>query len=191
MDVTLDTPVGQYAPDFELPGIDGDVHHLAQYLVNYKAIGVVVMGNYCPYVHQALPYLKQLQTQLVPQGVTLVGINGNDTTADEDESVEGMKHFAQAHQLNFPYLRDKTQDVLRTFKAAMTPDVFLLDQNGIVCYAGAMAVGIGDGQWTTDITNILGSAEAMLELAIAQLLSGQPIATPYTKVVGTPIKWRS
>ncbi|MEB3233066.1 MAG: redoxin domain-containing protein [Leptolyngbyaceae bacterium] len=186
--MTVETPIGQYAPDFELPGVDGTVHHLTQYLVDSKAIGVVVMGNYCPYVRQSLPYLKHLQTQLVPQGVTLVGINGNDTTADEDESVAGMKQFAQTHQLNFPYLRDKTQDVLRTFNAMMTPDIFLLDQRGIVCYAGAIALNLGTEPLPPAL---IGSPNAMLEVAIAQLLSGESITTPYTEVSGTPIKWRT
>ncbi|MGK7889271.1 MAG: thioredoxin family protein [Leptolyngbyaceae cyanobacterium] len=188
MVVTLETPIGQYAPDFELPGVDGEVHHLTQYLVNSKAIGVVVMGNYCPYVHQSVPYLKHLQTQLASNGVTFVGINGNDTTPEQDESVAGMTQFAQAHQLNFPYLRDKTQDVLRTFKAMMTPDVFLLDQDGIVRYAGAIAVGLDHTPLTPDIA---GSPNATLEVAISELLANQPITTPCTEVVGTPITWRS
>ncbi|BAZ65498.1 hypothetical protein NIES4106_02370 [Fischerella sp. NIES-4106] len=30
---TNNTPVGIYAPDFELPGIDEQVHHLSRYLI--------------------------------------------------------------------------------------------------------------------------------------------------------------
>jgi len=43
--------IGHYAPDFELPGIDDTVHHLARYLEKFQAVGVVMMRNHCPYVH--------------------------------------------------------------------------------------------------------------------------------------------
>ena len=29
------SPIGQYAPDFELPGVDDQVHHLARYLEQF------------------------------------------------------------------------------------------------------------------------------------------------------------
>lgn len=44
------TPIGGHAPDFELPGVDHSVHHLARYLEQYSIVGVVFMGNNCPYV---------------------------------------------------------------------------------------------------------------------------------------------
>ena len=28
---TIKTPIGSYAPDFEIPGVDGGVHHLFRY----------------------------------------------------------------------------------------------------------------------------------------------------------------
>jgi len=35
------TPIGNYAPDFEVLGVDDEVHHLARYLEKYQVIAVI------------------------------------------------------------------------------------------------------------------------------------------------------
>ncbi|HEY9751085.1 MAG TPA: redoxin domain-containing protein, partial [Allocoleopsis sp.] len=72
---TVGTTIGSYAPDFELPGIDNAVHHLARYLERSKAVGVVFMCNHCPYVRLYLDRLKQIQATFQGQKFTLIGIN--------------------------------------------------------------------------------------------------------------------
>lgn len=175
------TPINQYAPDFELPGVDDAVHHLARYLENYKAVAVIFMANQCPEVIQYLDRLKQLQQDYQPQGITLVGINPNDAIGSPEDNFEQMKAFAQMHQLNFPYLRDVTQDVAQSFGATNTPEAFLLDQEGILRYRG-------------QIDDAPASAEAVtqtyLKTAITQLLAGIPIVPAETESQGKPIRWR-
>lgn len=176
------SPVGSYAPDFELPGINDIVHHLARYLDIYRAVGVVIMGNQCPYVQAYLERLKHIQAEFEPQGVTLIGINASDASQVPEDDFEHMKRFAASHQLNFPYLRDETQDVAQAFGATRTPHVFLIDSNSVICYCGA-------------IDDSAEEAEAVkhpyLRRAIAQLLKGETIATPMTEPVGCAVKWRS
>jgi len=94
--------VGGYAPDFELPGVDGAVHHLRRYLSSHRAIAVVFMCNHCPYVRLYLERLKQIQSAFAEQGVVLIGINANDDAQYPDDSYEKMKQFAAQYQLNFP-----------------------------------------------------------------------------------------
>lgn len=177
----LGTPVGSYAPDFELPGIDGGVHHLAQYLQRYRAVGVVIMCNHCPYVRMYLDRLKHCQTEFEPQGCTLVGINANDDSQYPEDSFEQMKRFAADHQLNFPYLRDVTQDVARSFGAQRTPEVFLIDQSGVVQYSGA----IDDSPQAPDSVQT-----HYLRDAITRLLTDQSIHAPATSAIGCSVKWR-
>lgn len=177
----MSTPIGSYAPDFELPGTDGAVHHLAQYLRAFRAVVVVFMCNQCPHVQLYLDRLKQLQADFQAQGMTLIGINPNDAAQLAEDSFENMKRFAADQQLNFPYLRDVTQDVAQSFGVERTPHVFLLDQDGILCYRG----GIDDSP--NDSTAVKAD---YLRDAIASLLAGEPIAPAQTDPVGCPIKWR-
>ncbi len=175
------TPIGSYAPDFELPGVDGSVHHLAQYLKQFKAVGVVFMCNHCPYVRLYIDRLKQIQTDFEAQGVTLIGINPNDETRYPEDNFESMKRFATEYQLNFPYLRDITQDVAEAFGAERTPEVFLLDQAGVLRYSGSV---------DDNVQNPAGVKAPYLREAIANLLGDSPITAATTSPVGCSLKWR-
>jgi peroxiredoxin len=175
------TQIGSYAPDFELPGIDGSVHHLARYLEQYRVVGVVFICNHCPYVRMYLDRFKQIQAQFQPQGFTFIGLNPNDAEKFPEDSFEQMKPFAATNQLNFPYLRDVTQDVALTFGAIKTPHVFLLNQQGVLCYTGA----IDDNAQTPQAVKT-----PYLQTAITQVLQGQPVALATTDPVGCSVKWR-
>jgi peroxiredoxin len=177
----LGTAIGGYAPDFELPGTDGAVHHLARYLEKYQAIGVVFICNHCPYVQMYVDRLKQLQTEFADRGFTLIGINPNDAEQYPADGYEEMQAFAEAQAVNFPYLRDMTQDVAQTFGAEKTPHVFLLNREGRLCYSGA----IDDNAQDTSAVQ-----QQFLRGAIAQVLDGQPIAQPETTPIGCSVKWR-
>ncbi len=174
------TAIGGYAPDFELPGVDGTVHHLAKYLERFQAIGVVFMCNHCPYVKLYLDRLKQIQTDFQGQRFTLIGINPNDAEKFPEDSYDNMKSFTSRHQLNFPYLRDVTQDVALSFGAVKTPQVFLLNQQGIVCYSGAI----------DDNANTPQAVKAgYFRTAIAQVLNNAPMTRTTTDPVGCSVKW--
>ncbi|HEY9640910.1 MAG TPA: thioredoxin family protein, partial [Coleofasciculaceae cyanobacterium] len=159
--------IGSYAPDFELPGTDGLVHHLTRYREKFQAVGVIIMCNHCPYVRLYLDRLKQIQAEFQAQGFTLIGINANDDQSYPEDSFDQMTAFAAEHQLNFPYLRDLTQDVARSFEAERTPEAFLIDRLGIVRYRGA----IDDNPQNSSAVTA-----DYLRIAIAQLLSRQSIS---------------
>ncbi|WP_199249203.1 thioredoxin family protein [[Phormidium] sp. ETS-05] len=180
--------IGTHAPDFELPGIDQSsgnqmvqVYHLGRYLAEERAVCAVFMSNQCPYVRQYMERLKQIQADFEGQGATLIGINPNDAAVDPKEDLERMKTFAAEQQLNFPYLRDANQDVARTFGASKTPEVFLLDKQGIICYHGAI---------DDNANNPTAVTTSYLRQALAEILAGQAISVSQTGVVGTPLKWR-
>ncbi|MEH1888979.1 MAG: thioredoxin family protein [Nostoc sp.] len=179
---TIDTPVGSYAPDFELPGIDGQVHHLRRYLEKFRAVGVISMCNHCPYVEWYLDRLKNIQAEFAPEGFTLIGMNGSDGNHHIRPSFENMKAFAQHHDLNFPYLWDSTQDVTRSFGATKTPMAFLIDTNGIVRYKGQI------DDHPQDASAV---GEDYLKTAIASLFLAQEINIPQTEAIGTTLIWRN
>lgn len=178
---TTGTPINGYAPDFELPGIDEDVHHLSRYLEKFRAIAVIFMCNHCPYVHLYLNRMKELQADFQDRDVTLIGINANDQTQYPDDSFENMKIFAANNQLNFPYIRDVAQDVAESFGASKTPEVFLLDQDGRLRYKGLIDDNADDPA-AVQVSYLRG--------AIDQLLKSEPVEPSSTEAIGCSIKWR-
>ncbi|MCP2728180.1 thioredoxin family protein [Limnofasciculus baicalensis] len=177
----IGTPIGSYAPDFELPGIDGEVHHLSSYLRNWRAVAVIFMSNECPCVSAYLYRLKQIQSQFQSQRVTLVGINANDLYQYPKDSFEKMKKFARVNQLNFPYLWDPTQDVAQGFGAEITPEVFLIDKKGILRYSGQ----IDDSPHQAEEVRV-----RYLENAIAAVLAGEEVSPKSTEAIGSNLRWR-
>ncbi|RCJ23335.1 alkyl hydroperoxide reductase [Nostoc sp. ATCC 43529] len=175
---TIDTPIGSYAPDFELPGIDGQVHHLSRYLEKFRAVGVVFICNDCPYVELYVDRLKNIQAEFALSSFTLIAMNGSDSGS----TFENMKAFAQRHELNFPYLWDPTQDVTRSFGATKTPMAFLIDSTGIVRYKGQI------DDRPQDPASV---GQDYLKTAIGCLFAGQEIVIPQTEPIGTTLIWRN
>ncbi|HEY9804766.1 MAG TPA: thioredoxin family protein [Leptolyngbyaceae cyanobacterium] len=178
---TSNTPVGGYAPDFELPGIDNQVHHLSRYLENFRAVGVISLCNYCPYVNLYLDRIKSIQGEFAADGFVLIGINASEITEGSFTSLASMKAFAQKHELDFPYLWDSTQEVSRSFGATKTPMAFLIDRHGILRYRG---------QIDNHPHKPSSIGEDYLRNAIAALLKGEQIPVPETEPVGTSLIWR-
>ncbi|MDY7014394.1 MAG: thioredoxin family protein [Cyanobacteriota bacterium] len=173
--------IGDRAPDFELPGTDGEVYHLTRYLETQQAVGVIFMSNQCPSVRSYLARLKQIQSDFSDRGLLLIGINANDAEQCPEESFAQMKTFAREHQLNFPYLRDSSQDVAHSFGAQIAPHVFLLDRAGTIRYCGA----IDDSPDSPETVQ-----HPFLRKAIAALLDGKDIETTNTEPVGCSLRWR-
>lgn len=177
----LGTPIGSYAPDFELLGVDDAVHHLAPYLETLRGVAVIFMSNHCPYVCSYINRLKDIQSEFYHQGFTLIGINSNDSNQSPDDNFSHMKEFARARKLNFPYLWDPTQDVAQSFGAEKTPEAFAIDAGGVLRYSGQ----IDDNAQNPDAVQV-----AYLHNAIKALLVGEPIVPKSTSAIGSPLVWR-
>ena len=175
------TPVGNYVPDFELPGIDDQVHHLSRYLEQWRAVGVVFICNQSSYVDFYLDRLKQIQSQFEQQGFILVGINAKDANQYPECRFEKMKQFARDRKLNFPYLWDSTQDVAQGFGVEKIPTAFLIDKEGILRYTGS----IDDSPQEPEAVRV-----PYFKNAIAALLSGEDISPQSTEVTGSQLEWR-
>ncbi len=169
---TFPSSVGNYAPDFEIPGVDREVYHLSKYLHTHRLVCVVFLSNCCLIVRSQLPKLKDLQAKFSGLSTfTVVGINSNDSRQEPEESFEKMQTFAQQMQLNFPYLWDSTQDVALGFKAQVSSEVFVVNQQGLVLYGG--------------------NIEDLKDDLITTMLSAEDFAPVSTEPIGNPIKWRS
>jgi peroxiredoxin len=179
--ISVAPPIGKYAPDFELPDIHGTVHHLTRYLETWQVIAVVMLSHRCPDVRSCIQELNAIQSEFASQRVMVIGMNANDEEQVPEDSYGQMKAFAETYTIQFPYLRDVTQDVARTFGAETTPQAFLIDNTGKIRYIGALRHSSDPSQ----------PAKPYLREAIAHLLAGEPIAVPITQATGCPIRWRN
>jgi len=181
--------IGSAAPDFALPGIDDQVHKLA----DYKAPILVVMFlcNHCPTSQLYEGRMKKLVEDYRAKGVDFVGINPNDPKAvnlselgytDVSDSLDEMKIRAEYRHFNFPYLYDgETQSVTQAYGAQATPHVFIFDKDRKLQYEGRI-----DNAQRESLVKIH-DARAALDA----MLAGQPVAVPHTPSFGCSTKWKS
>lgn len=135
--------LGIRAPDFALPGTDGQTYRLADF-AGPRGTVVVFMCNHCPYVKAVVARMAADAKVLAAEGIGFVGISANDAEAYPEDSFENMKRFAARHALPFPYLYDESQAVARAYKAECTPDFFGLNASGEVQYRGRLDEGRKD-----------------------------------------------
>jgi peroxiredoxin len=123
---SLLTPVcdfGAPAPDFALPGVDGQVWTRDDCL---GATGLLVMFicNHCPYVKAVRERIVRDAKDLQTLGIGCVAIMSNDPADYPEDSFENMQRVATEFGYPFPYLLDATQEVARAYGAVCTPDFF-------------------------------------------------------------------
>jgi peroxiredoxin len=176
MGFTID--IGQPAPDFDLPGVDGKNYSLADFAD--APVVVAFTCNHCPYVVGSEERIQAMADDYGPRGVALVAINSNE---DENHPTDSFAHMitrAQERGFTFPYLRDATQDVAKAYGAQRTPHFFVLDRDRRVVYTGRMDDNPREADKATT---------RELRDALDQLLAGQPITVPVTDPIGCNVKW--
>ena len=131
--------IGSPAPEFDLPGVDGKNHNLAEY-AGADVLAVLFTCNHCPSAQGAESRVKKLVADYKKAGTSfqLIAISPNDPLsvrlnelgyAVYGDTLEEMKKHAVDQGFNFPYLYDgETQSVSRAFGCVATPHVFIFDK---------------------------------------------------------------
>jgi peroxiredoxin len=172
--------LGTETPAFELPGVDGRTHSLADYR-DARLLALIQSCNHCPYVRAWEERLIAIQRDYLDRGVKLVAVNSNDTESYPDDSFEEMLARAEREGFNFDYLFDEDQSLARALGAERTPEVFLFDQDRRLVYHGA----IDDSRDETAVT-----AHYLREAIEAALADREP-PVGETPAVGCTVKWRA
>jgi thiol-disulfide isomerase/thioredoxin len=180
--------LGASAPDFCLPGIDGQTHCLAEYAAS-KVLAIVFTCNHCPTAQLYETRIKQLAADYKDRGVTLIAIQPNNPNAvrldemgytDVGDSFDDMKIRAAYRSFNFPYLYDgEDQKTAREYGPAATPHIFIFDAHRKLQYQGRIDNNPREALVTSkDARN-----------AIDSILAGLPVKVAKTPSVGCSTKW--
>jgi peroxiredoxin len=180
--------IGAPAPDFCLPGIDGQTHCLEEY-AGSKVLVIAFICNHCPTAQLYESRIKQLAADYRERGVTLVAIQSNNPSAvrldemgytDVGDSFEEMKVRAAYRHFNFPYLYDgETQRVSQAYGPFATPHLFIFDGERKLRYEGRVD--------NNPRERLVTSRDA--RKAIEALLVGKPVPLAKTPSVGCSTKW--
>jgi len=128
----LGTLINQPAPDFELPDLEGRVHHLMDY--RGKIVIVNFWSSECPHSERTDKIIVSMFGQWREDAVML------SIAANRNESLEVVKKTAAARRLP-KVLIDADHSVADLYDAQTTPHTFVIDREGILRYRGAVDDG--------------------------------------------------
>ena len=171
--------IGSKLPDFNLPATDGKNYSPSTFKES-KVLVVMFTCNHCPYVKAYEGRFVLLQDYFKSKGVNFVAVNANDEENYPEDSFENMVKRAKEKNYNFPYLRDKTQEVAKVFGASFTPEIFVFDEKRIMQYHGRI-----DDNWQEPDKVI----KHNLREAIESILENKPIDRANTQAIGCTVKW--
>jgi peroxiredoxin len=173
---------GEAAPDFELPGTDGETYSLDDF-ADHDALLVVFTCNHCPYAKAKFDELNHIAER--DDAVAVVGINPNDAEEYPDDSFERMQELVEDGTIRYDaYLRDESQGVAREYGAVCTPDPFLFARERgefRLAYHGR----IDDAPNPDDEPT-----EMEMRDIVDRLLAGEEIDDEFRPSRGCSIKWR-
>lgn len=155
------------------------VSHELYYYDDMKAIVVLVQGNGCPIVRNAMPRFQALKDQYADQGVQFFMLNSN--LQDNRQTVA-----AEADEFGYdiPILIDDTQIIGESLDLVRTGEVFVLDpKTWSVTYTGAVDDRLTYENQKPEAT------EHYLKDAIDEMLAGKPVEVASTDPLGCLINF--
>jgi peroxiredoxin len=180
--------IGEKAPDFDLPGVDGRRYSLADF-ASAPVLVIVFTANHCPTAQAYEERIQALHRDYRAKGALLVAVSPNDPQAvrldelgytDLSDSLDEMVVRARERGFQFPYLYDgETQAVSRLYGPQATPHVFVFDRDRRLRFNGRI----------DDKENPALASTHETRDAIEALLAGKPVPVEKTKVFGCSVKW--
>jgi peroxiredoxin len=181
--------IGAPAPDFSLPGVDGNTYSLASFK-KARILVLIFTCNHCPTAQAYEDRIIRLTRDYSAKGVAVAAIMPNDPTSinldelgytDMGDSFEEMKLRAAEKKYNFPYLYDgETEEASKKYGPIATPHVFIFDAERKLRYSGR----VDDVEKPTKTPHSLDARNA-----IDALLNNKAVPVTTTKVFGCSIKW--
>lgn len=123
--------VGNLAPDFKLPTLDGETIQLSE--LRGERVMVNFWATWCPPCRAEMPDMQKFHEN---KDINILAVNLTETEGD----LMNVQNFIQEYGLTFPILKDENTEVANTYQIQPIPSTFMIDSNGIIQYKafGAM-----------------------------------------------------
>jgi len=181
-----ETEVGKTAPSFTLPDTNGKELSLGNFKGKY-----VVLEWYnpdCPFVgkHYRSGNMQGLQKEFTSKGVVWLSIDSS-APGEQGNYPPGKLNEISARDgaARTALLLDPDGKVGRLYGAKTTPDMYIINPDGVLVYKGAI-----DNKRSTDLADVK-TATNYVKSALQAVMTGKPVATTDTQPYGCSVKYRS
>lgn len=174
--------IGSAAPEFTLKDTDGKEVSLAQF--KGKVVVLEWFNSGCPFVkrhHEKYKTMADTAKKYADKNVVWIAINsGAPGKEGHGLDADAKKNWSIA----WPILNDETGKVGRLYGAKTSPHMYVIDQEGILRYMGAIDNDPKDEKPAGDKLNYVSQA-------LDELLAGKPVSQAETKPYGCRVKYAS
>lgn len=175
--------IGAKAPGFTLTDLNGKEHTLSEYTAKGKTVVLEWFSPDCPFVkkhyREDTGTMLAIEQDMKDQPVVWLRINsarkGHPTTG-----VEHNKKAAQDWGITTPILLDETGSVGMSYNAKRTPEMYIINKEGVLVYHGAID-NRSDASAPGDVNYVRN--------ALQQVLAGETVTTTETKAYGCGVKY--
>jgi len=176
--------VGQPAPAFTLKDSNGQSHNLSDF--KGKFVVLEWLNHGCPFVvkHYESGNMQKLQKEYTGKDVVWLSIVSSapgkqgHMTPEETNKTKADKGSAAT-----AVLLDEDGAVGKLYDAKVTPELYVVDPEGTLIYAGAI-----DDKKSTDTADVAG-AKNYVKQALDEAMAGKPVSEPSTTAYGCGVKY--
>ena len=176
--------VGEAAPDFSLPAVDGKTVNLADF--KGKVVVLEWFNKECPFVrkHYDSKNMQNLQKEMTGKDIVWLTINSSaEGKQGHETAAQGLETLTKEGAASTAYLLDADGKVGKLYDAKTTPHMYVIDKDGKLACAGAI-----DDKASAYVSDIEGSKN-YVRAAVDALASGQQVAEASTKAYGCGVKY--
>lgn len=175
--------VGAKAPDFTLTDIHGEKHTLSEYTAEGKTVVLEWFSPDCPFVKKHYRddtgTMLAIQNEMKDQPVVWLRIN-SARAGHASTGVERNKRAASDWGINTPILLDESGAVGKSYNAKRTPEMYIIDEEGVLRYHGAI---------DNDSKASKPGEVNYVRNALQQVLAGETVSKTTTKAYGCGVKY--
>lgn len=172
--------VGEKAPNFTLTDTDGKTHSLSDF--KGKVVVLEWFNPGCPFVvkhHEKNKTMAELAAEFASKDVVWVAINSG-APGKQGHGLELNKEHKSKWGIAYPILLDEPGEVGRMYGARTTPQMYIIDKDGVLRYNGAIDNDPSVG--TVGTINYV-------RQALNEVLAGETVTTPETRPYGCSVKY--
>jgi thioredoxin-dependent peroxiredoxin len=130
--------VGDRAPDFELSGVDGRIHRLADYRGRWLVLAFYP-GDFTPICTRQFCSYRDAADRLDQLDAAVLGIS--------PQSVDSHERFREQYGLTVPLLADPNRTMIRAYGVLgpgglVRRSIFIVDPGGLVRYRHVALLGL-------------------------------------------------